>query len=165
VNVLADRSLLRRRSPILRAADAAHVRLRELMHSTNYSNTFISVAEDCPTEIGNVPPEKQDPTIARLQYEMIAENPYRYTSDEVIFLVHAAKKEIGATDLETERAAFFSRGQACLRASALGKRYGWGIHHDSDGRVALYPQESEKYQRLSSDPTLKQVKAMKSSRK
>jgi len=135
------------------------------MHSTNESNTFISVAEDCPTEIGSVPPEKRDPTVARMQYEMIAENPYRYTSDEVIFMVHAAKKEIEPADVDAERAAFFSRGQACLRASALGKRYGWGIHHDTDGRVALYPQESEMYQRLRSDPTVKQVKAMKSSRK
>jgi len=134
------------------------------MHSTNYSNTFISVAEDCATELGSIPPEKPDPTIVRMQYELISENPYRYTSDEVIFMVHAAKKQIEPADLDAQRGTFFSKGQACLRASALGKRYGWGIHHDAEARVALYPRESEVYHRLSNDPNLKQVKAMKGSR-
>ncbi len=134
------------------------------MHSTNYSSAFISVADDCPATTGIVPPEKPEPTVARLQYEMISEHPYRYTSDEVVFAIHARKKGIPPADLDARRAAFFSRGQACLRASPLGKRYGWGIHHDPDSRVALYPRESEAYRRLSGDPALKQVKAMKSAR-
>ena len=134
------------------------------MHSTNYTNAFISVADDCPAETGSVPPEKQDPTVARMQYEMISRNPYRYTSDEVIFAVYAVKSGIESADLEARRAAYFSKGQACLRASALGKRYGWGIHHDAESRVALYPRESEAYDRLSRDPALKQVKAMKGAR-
>ena len=135
------------------------------MHSTNYSNTFISVAEDCPAQVASIPPEKQHPTIASLQYEMISENPYRYTSDEIIFAVHAARKRIAPADMEAERAAFFSKGQPCLRSSALGKRYGWGIHHDADAKVALFPRESAMYQRLSTDPMLKQVKAMRGARK
>ena len=134
------------------------------MHSTNYTSAFISVAEDCPAETGSIPPEKQDPTAARMQYEMISENPYRYTSDEVIFAVYAARNGIGPADLEARRAAYLSKGQACLRASALGKRYGWGIHHDAESRVALYPRDSEEYTRLSQDPALKQVKAMKGAR-
>lgn len=134
------------------------------MHSTNYTNTFISVAEDCPTETGSVPPEKQDPTVARMQYEMISENPYRYTSNEIIFAIYARKNQIEPADLASRRIAYFSKGQACLRSSPLGKRYGWGIHHDEQSRVAIFPQESADYQRLSHDPTLKQVKAMKSAR-
>jgi hypothetical protein len=134
------------------------------VHSTNYSNAFISVADDCPAECGSIPPEKPDPTIARMQYEMISENPYRFTSDEVIFAIYARKNGIEPADLEARRAAFFSKGQACLRSSPLGKRYGWGIHHDAESRVALFPRKSEAYQRLSKDSTLKQVKAMKSAR-
>ena len=137
---------------------------KENVHSTNYSNAFISVADDCPANTGSIPPEKRDPTIARIQYEMLFENPYRYTSDEVIFAIYAAKNGIGPADLEARRAAYFSKGQACLRSSPLGKRYGWGIHHDAESKVALYPRESEAYIRLSQDPTLKQVKAMKSAR-
>ncbi|WP_298711512.1 DUF6157 family protein [Micrococcus sp. 2A] len=37
------------------------------------------------------------------------------------------------------REAFFAKSQACLRASPLGKRHGWGLHHDAEGRVALVP--------------------------
>jgi hypothetical protein len=134
------------------------------MHSTNYTNTFISVADDCPAETGSVPPEKQDPTVARMQYELIAGSPYRYTSDEIVFALHARKNEIGPAELESRRAAYFSKGQACLRSSPLGKRYGWGIHHDEQSRVAIFARESAEYQRLSRDPSLKQVKAMKSAR-
>ena len=134
------------------------------MHSTNYFNAFISVADDCPTDVGSVPPDKQNPTVARMQYDMIIANPYRFTSDEVVFAVYAAKNQIPSADIDARRAALFSKGQACLRSSPLGKRYGWGIHHDAHARVALYPQESDEYRRLSQDPSLKQVKAMKGAR-
>ena len=134
------------------------------MHSTNYTNAFLSVADDCPAATGSVPPEKQDPTVARMQYDMISENPYRYSSDEIVFALHARKKGLAPAEMGAERAAYFSKGQACLRASPLGKRYGWGIHHDAESRVAIYPRESEEYQRLSQDPSLKQLRAMKSAR-
>ena len=134
------------------------------MHSTNYTNTFITVADDCPTDVGSVPPEKQDPTIARMQYEMIRNHPYRYTSDEVVFAIYAAKNRIEAADIESQRAAFFSKGQPCLRSSPLGKRYGWGIHSNDASKIALYAHESEEYTQLSNDTTLKQLKAMKSAR-
>ncbi|MDR0787377.1 MAG: DUF6157 family protein [Gemmatimonadota bacterium] len=134
-----------------------------MIHSTNYTSTFIHVAEDCPAAAGEVPPEKTPPTVARMQYDMISRNPYRYTSDEVIFAVHAARKEIPPEELAAERAAFFSRGQPCLRTSPLGKRYGWGIHHDPESRIAIYARDSEEYTRLSGDPGLKQVKGMKRS--
>lgn len=134
------------------------------MHSTNYSNAFIGVADDCPAQTGCIPPAKQDPTIAQRQYQMIVDNPYRYTSDEVIFAIHATKNEIMPGELEARRAAFFSKAQACLRTSPLAKRYGWGIHHDASSRVALWPRESEGYLRLSQDPTLKQLRAMKNAK-
>lgn len=52
--------------------------------TANYRNTFISVAEDCPATMGEIPPARAVPTVAR--------------------------------------------------------RYGWGIHHDGDARVALFPR-------------------------
>lgn len=135
------------------------------MHTTNYYNTFIEVAEDCPASSAEIPPQKGEAkTIANLQFELIAENPYKFTSDEVIFKGFALKNEL-SSNLEQERQAFFSKGQACLRASPLTKRYGWGIHHDSEGRVALFPVDSEEYQGFIHDPAIKKVKAMRSSRK
>jgi hypothetical protein len=132
------------------------------MHTTNYFNTFISVAEDCPVTSAGVPPIKGEAkSVANQHFEMIAENPYKYTSDEVIFGIFAQKNGF-TSNLEQERAQFFSKGQACLRASPLGKRYGWGLHFDAEGRVAAYPLGSEEYERFLDDVKLKKTKAMRS---
>lgn len=134
------------------------------MHTTNYFNTFIEVAEDCPVAAAEVPPQKGEAkTVANLHFEMIAENPYKFTSDEVIFAAFAAKNGL-TSNLQQERDLFFSKGQACLRASPLGKRYGWGIHHDAAGKVAVYPIGSEEYERFLKDEKWKRVKAMRSKR-
>jgi Family of unknown function (DUF6157) len=134
-----------------------------MMHTTNYFNTFIEVAEDCPNTAAEVPLLKGDSlSVANLQFDMIAQNPYKYTSDDVIFGIYALRN--GIANNEDERATFFSKGQPCLRASPLGKRYGWGIHHDAEGKVAVYPVESVDYQRFKTDPQLKHTKAMRSKR-
>jgi hypothetical protein len=131
------------------------------MHTTNYFNTFISVAEDCPTNTAEIPPQKGEAkSVANLHFDMIAENPYKYTSDEVIFGVFAIKNDLNS-NLQQEREQFFSKGQACLRCSPLGKRYGWGLHHDADGKVAAYPLGSEEYNRFLGDDNLKKTKAMR----
>ena len=131
------------------------------MHTTNYYNTFIEIAEDCPLSAAEIPPQKREAqSVANLQFDMLMANPYKYTSDEVIFGIYALRN--GLSNNEDERAAFFSKGQACLRASPLGKRYGWGIHHNAEGKVALYPAESEEYQRFLTDKNLKHTKAMRS---
>lgn len=134
------------------------------MHSTNYANAFIEVADDCKATVGTTPPEKQEKTVARMQYEMIRDNPYQYTSDDVIFAVYAARNHIEEAEHEHKKAEFFSKGQPCLRSSPLGKTYGWGIHYNGDAKIALYARESEEYARLQSDDTLKHLKAMKSAR-
>lgn len=132
------------------------------MTTTNYYNTFIEVAEDCPIVTAEVPPLKKDtPSVANLQFDMIMANPYKYTSDEVIFGIYAFRNGI-VGNLEAERAAFFAKGQACLRASPLSKRYAWGTHHDGEGKVALYSAESVEYQQFASDSALKHTKAMRS---
>lgn len=89
---------------------------------------------------------------------MLAGNPYKYTSDDVLFESNGARRGIS-------RAEFFSKGQACFRSSALAKRYGWGIHSDADGRIAIYAVGSNEYNRLSLDASLKHLKALRSSKK
>lgn len=135
------------------------------MHTTNYTNAFIEVADDCPTDAGKIPPEKQEKTIARLHYELISEHPYHYTSDEVVFAVYAAKNGITAADWEAKKAEFFAKGQPCLRSSPLGKSYGWGIHFNDESKTAIYGVDSADYARFKADPTVKHVKAMKSAKK
>jgi Family of unknown function (DUF6157) len=132
------------------------------MHTTNYYNTFIEIADDCPLTQAEVPPQKGDSkSVANYQFDMIMAHPYQFTSDEVIFSIHAERNNL-TNHLADERAAFFSKGQACLRASPLGKRYGWGIHHNAEGKVALFPAESDEYARFLADNTVKKVKAMRS---
>ena len=134
------------------------------MTTTNYYNTFIEIADDCPLASAEVPPLKKDtPSVTNRQFDMIMANPYTYTSDEVIFGIHALRNGITG-NLEEERAAFFAKGQACLRASPLSKRYAWGTHHDAEGKVALYPAESVEYQQFARDSALKHTKAMRSKR-
>ncbi|MBO9625357.1 MAG: hypothetical protein J7484_03165 [Microbacterium sp.] len=132
-------------------------------HTTNYVSTLIEVAEDCPASYAVEPPASEKPTIAALHYELIAEQPFSRTSDDVIFETHARRKGIDPADAAA-REAFFSKGQACLRSSPLGKRYGWGIVSDEDGRVALVPRESEEYTRLAADAGLGHTRAMRSRR-
>lgn len=134
------------------------------MHSTNYTDAFIEIADDCKTEVGVIPPEKQEKTVARMQFELLNEHPYQYTSDEVIFAIYATKNWIEQAEAEGKRAEFFSKGQPCLRSSPLGKTYGWGIHFDSDAKVAIYARESAEYARLQQDNSLKHFKAMRSAR-
>ena len=135
------------------------------MSGTNYYDTFIAVAEDCPAKVGQVPPAAERLSVARMQYDLLAANPYRYTSDDLVFTVFADRADIPAAQRPARRDEFFAKGQPCLRASPLGKRYGWGFHHDSQGRVALYPRESAEYAQLRADTALTQVGAMRSSRR
>jgi len=51
-----------------------------------------------------------------------------------------------------------------MRASPLGKRFGWGVHADGEGRIAIYAVDSKRYQALASDPELEQTRAMRSKR-
>lgn len=136
------------------------------MKTTNYENTFIQVAEDCAAQKAEMPPQKgEKKTVANYQFEMLYESPYEYTSDEVVFKIHAIRKEIPSIFVEEEQTAFFSKGQPCLRTSPLAKRYGWGVHHNAEGKVAIYPVESEEYQQLATDKSLKQTRAMRSKKK
>lgn len=135
-----------------------------MAHTTNYTSTFIEVSEDCPAEYGVEPPIAENLSIAALHYRLLSEEPYTRTSDDVLFETHALRKGIDPGDADA-RAEFFSKGQACLRASPLGKRYGWGTHHDEHGRVALFPRDSAEYAALAADPAIAHTRAMRSSRR
>ncbi len=132
------------------------------MGSTNYYNTLIEVAEDSKYETGELPPIKVGKvSVANLQFDMVYENPYKYTSDDVLYTVFAVRKEIPPGELQEQRDVFFSKGQPCFRASPLTKSYGWGLHSNAEGKVALYAVESEEYDKLVNDDAIKKTKAMR----
>ena len=136
------------------------------VHTTNYENTFIEVAEDCPAIVGEIPKMKGDTkTVAAIQFEIIRKNPYKFTSDDVLFQVFVDKNDLTKLEHAAAREQFFSKGQACLRASPLTKRYGWGIHNNKEGKIALYGVETPEYQKFLKDENLKVVKAMRTSKK
>lgn len=135
------------------------------VHTTNYETAFIAVADDCPANTGEVPPMKGDKkSIANIQFEILKKNPYKYTSDDVLFQVFAQKNELTENELAEARTAYFSKGQACLRASPLTKRYGWGVHHNEEGKIAIYACESPEYEQFINNDSIKVYKAMRSSK-
>lgn len=136
------------------------------IHTTNYFNTFIEVAEDTKSLSGTKPPSKADKqTIAEIQYALIAENPYKFTSDEVLFQVLADRNDLTQAEYDQARQQFFSKGQPCFRTSPLTKIYGFGIHADNNGKVALIGMGTEQYKNFQNDPTIKKVKAMRTTKK
>lgn len=140
--------------------------MKEKVHTTNYQDTFIEAAEDTRVTCGTRPQPKGDKkTVAELQYDLIAKHPYQYTSDDVLFQVFADRNELTPAEYETARAAFFSKGQPCMRASPLTKTYGFGVHCNEDGKIALYGIDTPEYEKFISDTQLKKVKAMRSKRR
>ena len=119
----------------------------------SYTDTFIPVAADCTAPRGVVPPARGDrKTISRLQHEILSAHPYRFTQDDLTFEVHVRHKAIPAAELKARgaqiRAELLSKPHPCLRTSPLPKSFGWGVHYDEEGRIAIFPRESEAYRRF-----------------
>lgn len=131
--------------------------------STNYYNTLITLAPDSPTDRSLVPDLTKN-SVAAQQYRWLTDKPYHLTSDDVIFQRVAERQEIPKSERAAEQQAYFTRGRACLRTSPLAKQYGWGIHHDADGKIALVPAESEEYAALVADDSVTKIAAMRRSR-
>lgn len=130
--------------------------------TTNYVDTFITVSPDSRVETALVPAKAG--SIAQIQHQLLVAQPYRFTSDELLFEVHAIRNGIAPGDRQRARTAFFAKPQACLRASPLVKQFGWGLHHDAGSRVAAYGIETDAYRELGSGKGLRIVAGMRSHR-
>jgi len=128
------------------------------MKSTNYYNTFISVAQTCKKTAGTIPPQKTPPTVAQLEYEIITANPYSLTSDEIQFEVYKRRNKNACLE------DFAKINHACFRCSSLSQNYGWGFHFNEDGKVALFAVESEDYQHLLDNGEITQKLAFSSTK-
>lgn len=138
----------------------------------SYTDTFIRVAEDCPVEMG-IPPvsDRSALPVHVIQYNLLTEKPYRYNHEELLYQVHVRHKGVSEEERETRREAIwaelFSKSHPCLRASMLPKKYGWGIHYDAAGRIALYAKESPEYDYYTSggEAGVKLLNAMRNKRR
>jgi hypothetical protein len=131
----------------------------------NYYDTLIEVADDCPATEARVPqPRGAGKTKAVVEYELLVKHPYKYTEEDIAFEVYAVLHDIPKALRPAERKKFLSRGHPHLRVSALAKRYGWGIHNNAEGKIALIAVESTDYKRLMDDPRTTKIKAFRSTR-
>ncbi|MFZ6843017.1 DUF6157 family protein [Undibacterium sp. RuTC16W] len=135
----------------------------------NYYNTFIAVATDTKASHGMLPPVRSEKkTIAVLEYELIFPRPYLLTQEDVQFAVYAQRHGLTAKVLKEKSGQlwqdFFARPMACMRTSPLAKSYGWGLHFNPVGKLALVPVESAEYQKLIADQSMTQTRAMRSKR-
>jgi Family of unknown function (DUF6157) len=131
----------------------------------NYYDTLIEVATDCPATTGQVPHARGGKkTKAVVEYELLVKHPYTYTEEDIAFEVFAVVHAIPKARRPKAREEFLSKGHPHLRVSPLAKRYGWGIHNDAEGKLALVAVESRDYKRLMTDPRTTKVKAFRSTR-
>ena len=85
--------------------------------------------------------------------------------------MHARHKGITPDELaargEALKAEFYAKPQPCMRASMLPKKYGWGIHFNAEGKLALLPMESPEYRGFADGEVagVKLLAAMRNSRK
>jgi hypothetical protein len=137
----------------------------------NYYDTFITIARDCPAERGLIPPERKSGwTKPGIEYDLLANHPYTYTQEELLYQTYVRHKDIPEEELTAQggqiREAFFQKPMPCLRASMLPKKYGWGLHFDTEGRIALVARESAEYDGFASGDqgNLRVIAAMRNSR-
>ncbi|HET8838584.1 MAG TPA: DUF6157 family protein [Flavobacteriaceae bacterium] len=135
----------------------------------SYKNTFVKVAEDCPIAHSEIPPTRNEKIpIHVFQYELLMKYPYKLSHEELIFEIYLRQnklpEDLSDAMADSIRDKLFSKGHPCMRASALTKRYGFGAHYDEEGKIALYPMESEEYQSFLNNPSVTKVAAMKKKR-
>ena len=116
-------------------------------------NTFVLIAPDCPVQVGTVPqPRGETPTIAVSQHELLIAKPYSLTLEDLMFAVHVRREGLSKADAkalaDAIREKLFAKSYPCMRASPLPKKFGWGVHHDAKGRIALYGTETDEYRRF-----------------
>jgi hypothetical protein len=117
------------------------------------TNSFVLVAPDTKTAAAVVPqPKGGKDTMPVIQHDLLTNRPYALTLEELIFETHVRRLGLSAAEAKARKTAIwkelFAKSHACMRASALPKQYGWGVHYDEKGRIALVPMESDAYRRF-----------------
>lgn len=107
--------------------------------SRSHREELIEVAEDCPVDHAVGPPaEKPEKTVARIAYEVLTESPYGYTEIEFFHEVHVVRRNRPDLKIESYN----------IKRSPLVQTFGWGIHRNPDGKLALVAMESDRYREL-----------------
>ena len=135
----------------------------------NYYNSFIAIAPDSIATHGSIPPCRDGArSIPAIEYDLLSRQPHFYTQEELQFAVYLEREGISLSEAKAKHKQlweqFFSKPRACLRGSSLPKKYGWGLHFDKDGKIALVAVDSSDYRKFSSSKDFKVMPALRSKR-
>lgn len=113
----------------------------------NPLNQFIEIAPDCLLKQALVPQQKGGKqSVATIEYALLHGAPYGHTLQALKFASYVQRMQISPAELRTQRQKIwddlFAKPYACMRASPLTKKYGWGAHYDEQGKIAIYAVES-----------------------
>lgn len=126
---------------------------KEFSNYVPLTEELIQIADDSPVESSREPHDTDtNKTVARVYYETLMENPYKYNEHELRYEVFVVRRN--RPDLKIDRYS--------IRRIDLVKKYGWGIHRNSDGKLALVACDSERYKQLLADSSVKKSKASRS---
>ena len=108
-----------------------------ISHSTNYFDTFIEVAEDTKAESGTIPPAKDKKTVAEMQHDLISNNPYKFTSDDIFFQVFAARNDLTKAEYKQAREQFFSKVRSENKLETGGDSNNTEFILNADGDIEI----------------------------
>ena len=125
---------------------------------TPYTDTFVTVSPDSTATAAAEPPQlKTKTTEARAIWEILLREPYKWIWSELITKIRK--------DAERYDGRVIPDADSGLFSSLLCKKYGWGINHDFEGRVALVAIDSDEYKELESNPQVKKIHAFRNKAK
>ncbi|MFK7804685.1 MAG: DUF6157 family protein [Anaerolineae bacterium] len=135
----------------------------------SYKNTFIEISPDSAATKSLAPTSTRTKKPAHIiQYELLTQNPYTFNHEELVFEVYVRHKEIPEAELADYHDKIWhelhSKGHPCMRASTLTKKFGWGSHYNSEGKIALYGMDSSEYANFVEDEETKNLLGMRSKR-
>ena len=131
----------------------------------SFRNTFVRIAPDCPEATGVEPPSRGGKKPLHLvQLELLRSAPHYFSQETLVVESELLREPSTGESRDQILARIRSKPLPCLRCSALAKRYGWGFHFDAEGKIAVHAAGSASYKKLTADPSLEQVPAMRSKR-
>jgi len=114
-------------------------------------NSLITIASSSLPYSKKPVSKNQKITVTTTLFDVLINHPYQYKQSEVFYEVHITrlKKDPNSLKMESYK----------LQRSELCSLWGWGIHGDSKGRLALIPVESKKYVELVTNGSVKKKNA------
>ena len=111
---------------------------------------LIEVAEDYEGRFAQEPPDGTPKTITRIEYELLMARPYKFTERELFHEVHVVQRNKTHLKIDSYN----------IKRCLLVQSFGWGLHRNREGKLALVAPDSDQYKELQGS-----VKRAKSYRK